>query len=184
MVGVPFDIHLADGKKLEVEGQALLEITLGPLKVEYPVIITDIGQQAILGMNFMSKQECKLDLYHLVMKVQGKEVAMWNEDKSNLQCCRISVSHNMIVPALHEKIIPSRVIRKGNESCLNLIEETNLFTELTGLLVARCLACIGTGNVIACVCNPNVTDIEIHQGTTIAIGEPVEVCSTQVPSLM
>ena len=67
LVDVPFDIYLADGQKVQVEGQALLDITLGPLKVEYPVIIADIRQQTILGMLFMSKQECKLDLHHLVM---------------------------------------------------------------------------------------------------------------------
>ena len=183
VVDVPFDIYLADGQKLEVEGQALLEITLGPMKVEHPVIIADIKQQAILGMDFMAKQECKLDLHHLVMKVQGKEVAMWNEDKSNPQCCRISVPYDMVIPALHEKVISGRVIRKGNESNLNLIEGTNLFIERTGLFVARSLACISSGNVLVRMCNPNTTDIELHQGTTIAIGEPVEVCSTQDQSL-
>ena len=81
----------------------------------------------------------------------------------------------MVIPALHEKVIPGRVIRKGNESNLNLIEGTNLFIERTGLLIARSLACISSGNVIVRVCNPNTTDIEIHQATTIAIGEPVEV---------
>ena len=134
-------------------------------------------------MDFMAKRECKLDLHHLVMKVQGKEVAMWNEDKSNPQCCRISVPYDMVIPALHEKVIPGRVIRKGNESNLNLIEGTNLFIERTGLLIARSLACISSGNVFVRMCNPNTTDIELHQGTSIAIGEPVEVCSTQDQSL-
>ena len=85
MVDVPFDIYLADGQKLEVEGQALLEITLGPMKVEPPVIIADIKQQAILGMDFMAKQECKLDLHHLVMKYKKLPCGM-----------KISQIHNVV----------------------------------------------------------------------------------------
>ena len=175
---VPFEVCLADGQTLGVKGQTTMDITLGPLKVEHMVIIADIQQQAILGMDFMTTQECKLDLPQLVMKIQGKEVNMWNEDQSNPQCCRVSLAQDETVCAYTEKILLGRVARKGNEAPFNLIEGTNLLKERTGLMVARSLSDIRSGSVLVRVCNPGSTDVNLYKGTTLAIGEPVEVTNT------
>ena len=49
-----------------------------------------------------------------------------------------------------------------------------MFTERTGLLVARSLAYIEASTVIVHVCKPNATNIEIKQGT----GNTFQACVT------
>ena len=174
---VPFDICLADGTDLGVRGQVQLDITLGPLKVEHTIIIANITQEAILGMDFMTEQECQLDLHNSMLRVQGIEVNMRNDNHTVKQCCQLRLTNDVIIPARHEKLLTCSVRKRGNEANINIVEGSMLTQAKTGLLIARSLVDISKGKTFVRVCNPSEDDIKVHQGTTMAIGEPVEVCS-------
>ena len=66
---VPFDV--CGGSQLKVLGKDLTEITIGPLKVLHEIIEADIEADAILGMDFLSTHECKVDLADQHLTIHG-----------------------------------------------------------------------------------------------------------------
>ena len=84
---VPFDV--CGGSQLEVLSKDLMEITIGPLKVLHEIIVADTEAGAILGMDFLSTHECKVDLADQHLIIHGMEVILWREG-SQPQCCRIT----------------------------------------------------------------------------------------------
>lgn len=172
---VPFPIYVADGKKLGVLGQATLEITLGPLRVEHKVVIANIQHDAILGIDFMSTHECKLDLHKSILDIHGIEVSMWT-DNPEPKCCRVKLKRDEFIPARHEKIVHARVIKRGGEARYNIIEGTPRFQERTGVLVGKSLVDVSTSTVLVRLCNPSEDDIDIRAGSTVGICQPIEEC--------
>ena len=59
---VPYDICAANGRCLEVQGMVKLELTIGPLWVEQDIIVANIQVDMILGMDFLSRHGCKVDI--------------------------------------------------------------------------------------------------------------------------
>ena len=168
---VSFDIYQANGDPLPVVGQIVSEITLGPLRVSHNIVVADIHDDAILGIDFLMQHDCKLDLPSQQLSIQGTTVNMWKEDEDP-GCCRVSVKENTTIPAKHEKIILGQVHRRGNESHTNVLEGTAKFTERYGLMIARALVDIQHGQVLMRVLNPTECDTDLRGGTTAAMCYP------------
>ena len=83
---VSFDIYQANGDPLPVVGQIVCEITLGPLRVSHNIVVADIHDDAILGIDFLIQHDCKLDLPSQQLSIQGTTVNMWKEDEDP-GCC-------------------------------------------------------------------------------------------------
>ena len=52
----------ANGKCLEVQGMVKLELTIGSLRVEQDIIVANIQVDMILGMDFLGRHGCKVDI--------------------------------------------------------------------------------------------------------------------------
>ena len=59
---VQYDICAANGRCPEVQGMVKFELTIGPLQVEHDIIVANIQVDMILGMDFLSRQGCKVDI--------------------------------------------------------------------------------------------------------------------------
>ena len=86
----------ADGKHLNILGQGAMEITLGPLRVMYDVVIADIQAAAILGIDFLLEHECKLDIPAQQLMVDSEKLNLWQEG-GDAQCCKISIKEDVII---------------------------------------------------------------------------------------
>jgi hypothetical protein len=62
---VKFDVVQADGKTMEVVGQFQADVTVGPMRVNHPLVIGDITVDGILGMDFLRVNECSAVLIFL-----------------------------------------------------------------------------------------------------------------------
>ena len=173
---VPYDVRVADGQVLNVHGQCELEITLGPLKVSHLVVVADISQEAILGMDFLSEHECKIDLPRSLLSVNGIEVNMWRENETVPSVCRVALKCDELIPANHEQLVSARVIRRGSEARYNIVEPSSLFRDRTGIMLGRSLVDISSGSLVIRLCNPSDEDIELKGGMTLGVCEPIVEC--------
>ena len=69
----------ADGKNIKTQGQAMFEVTIGPLKVDFNMIVADIQTDIILGMDFVLEYNCKVDLASQYLVIDRIPVMMWQE---------------------------------------------------------------------------------------------------------
>ena len=114
----------ADGKHLNVLGQGTMEITLGPLRVMHNVIVADIQATAILGIDFLSKHDCKLDISAQKLIIDSERVNLWQEG-GEAQCCKVSIKDDVTIPAQTEN---NRIIhRRGSEGTSTMVEVGSCF---------------------------------------------------------
>ena len=166
---VQYGVLLADGTSLPVKGQIEIEIDLGPVKTCHNVIVAGIKSQAILGMDFLTKFKCTLDLNKSCLRIGDAKLPLWNEFSAKPNCCRLTVADHVTIPANHEQLIQTKCLKRGNEQRYNLVEGTPLFQSKYGVLVARSLTDITTTNSVL---NPTECDIDLWRGTTIALCHP------------
>jgi hypothetical protein len=176
---VSFDVVQADGNSIDVLGLGHFEITVGPLRVVHPVIVGGLAFDGIIGMDYLTNNECKIDLKNQVLKIYGSLVPLWKEGEGD-SACRITVKEDVLIPGCHEKLIQGLVMKKGAERMLNIVEGTEEITSRYGLLVGRSLADISRGKVLVRAMNPTVDDVILHAGTNIAVCQPVEEVITNL----
>ena len=172
---VAFEVHCADGQGLFVKGQLDLELTLGPINVLHKIVVADIKQEAILGMDFMATQGCKLDLKKSIMSINGIDIVMWNNGSSHSTVSRVVLFQSDIVPARHKKLVEAKVIRRGSEAQFNLVEPSRRSVERTDVLLGRSLADNSSSNIVVGSCNPS-DNVELYPNTIVGCLEPITDC--------
>jgi predicted aspartyl protease len=171
---VEFNICQADGQKMGILGKKSMELTIGNWKVFHEVIFADMQGEAILGMDFLLEQECKLNIGEAKMVVQGQSIQLC-QDNENSSCCKVSLREDILIPPNSEVNINTRVHRKGKEPSLHMLKGTNKFRERYNLVMSESISNIDKGKAIVRIYNPNNHEIQLYEGTNIAITEPIEM---------
>ena len=155
---VDFTVYQADGEPMATKGHMTCQITLGPLKVLQDVVVADLQEDAILGMDFLLSNDCKLDLVEQKMQIQDISVSLWNiQDKGSF--CKVTVAEDGRIPGKHEVIVDGRLQCKEQQQKHGLLEGTTKLTEKYGLLVAPALIDPREKRVRIRMLNPHDEDV-------------------------
>ena len=131
----------ANGQPLDIGRKCELEIFLGGLSVVHPVLMAaDVMQYCLLGIDFLGKHNCTIDLIGRSIKI-GKEVVSLKGKKESSKVFRISFAESVLVPGHHEMILPAKF--KGavcGDSVLGVVEQSLGFSKQPDLLLTRVLA--------------------------------------------
>jgi hypothetical protein len=167
LTDLEYDVCTADGKKLNIFGSIELELVLGPLLVKHTFIVADISSNAILGMDFLDKHKCSIDVGKSILWINGTSINLWRECVTSPSSCPVTVKELDCIPAKSEKIVLCNVMRRGGEQNCNLLEGTHLFEARSGLFIGRSLHDISSGQIYVRMFNPNGWDINVRPGTTV-----------------
>jgi hypothetical protein len=99
---------------------------------EHEFLLTDIRDDGILGMDFLTKHKCDVLL--------SREYVLLNREKIpcfQVSCCRIVVSEKVIIPSESEIIVPGKVIDGIDRNSVGILEPYENFEVIKGILVAR-----------------------------------------------
>ena len=113
---VPYQIHLADGSDLKIQGQVSLKILLGSIIVEHKVIVGAIQNDAILGMDFLSKNECTLNLQLSIIKMGHVELPLFSDALINIDSMKVKLISNVTISACSEKLVAGFVPKQDVKS--------------------------------------------------------------------
>ena len=73
-------------------GKTEHELKIGKQKLKHTLLIADIENDGILGMDFLKAHNCDLVLSRQIMKINGEEVLCFpNSRNPPLQCCGVAV---------------------------------------------------------------------------------------------
>ena len=174
---VDFTVYQADGEPMSTKGHLTCKISLGPLQVLQDVVVADLQEDAILGMDFLLSHDCKLDLVEQKMQIQDISVTLWNiHDIGSFY--KVTMTEDGHVPGKHEAIIAGRLQLRGQPHEHSLLEGTTGLTEKYGLLVAPALIDPREQIVRIRVLNPHDEDVYLREGTTVGTCQNVEVWET------
>ena len=159
---------LADGTRLPFFGMVRLAVRLQQVKVEETFVVSQISEDAILGMPFLVEQGCSMDFTKPVIQLGGHEVKC-TDRLGRLLFNRIQALKGEVIPPRSEVTLLCRVASKSY--CpVGLVEPlpggVPLATSLNqpdekGRLIVRCL-------------NPTDQPVELKNGTTIGTYTGVE----------
>ncbi len=107
-------IILADGKTLNPLGCVTLTLEIGKMSVDQEMIVADIGVEGLIGMDFLRTHKCQLDLYKSCIQLNGCLVPL-SKATSDFQCCKVSVTQHVVIPASHEMIVMGTLEEKISE---------------------------------------------------------------------
>ena len=121
-------------------GKIDLNLTIGTQKLKHSVLIADIENDGILGMDFLTAHKCDLMLTRKLMKINGEEILCFaNSRDVQPRCCRVAVLEPVVIPPESEIVVPGYTRSVIDKSGTGLIEADEKFMHTKGLLVAKAL---------------------------------------------
>ena len=163
----------ADGNPLSFKGQGWFKITIDNndgAEVEHKVWVADIELDGILGYDFLCKYDCQLECGKRLMKFQGTPVSSVDKPTS----CRVIAETSVCIPPGSEVVIPGKIAEE-KEMGAAIVEPTDTFLRNHDMIVAKVLVDTREARVPVRVLNLRDEYVKIHQGTNVAVCEPVEV---------
>ena len=159
-------IFTASGNPLEITGSATVMIELCGIKSVTKIIVADIDNDAILGLDFLKANDCQIDITSNTLKIKGRKCQLNLAGK--LGCYRVTLSEKLELPSRTEMIIEGKVdlppIRKHD---LGIIEPTERSFQIGKGLVAKALVHSNDKVPLRIVNLSNETEL-LYPGTHIA----------------
>ena len=173
---------LANNTPLPLFGVVALELKIGPTCGFTKLLVADISNDGILGLDNLCKMGAKLDLTTFQLSTKWGDLQCERED-GETRFCRISTSETVTIPAGHEVLIRGTVKDRMKPNRLGIIEMDNAQNHLTksGLIVARTLVRTGSEEIPVRIFNPSPSNKVIRKDThlgTVTIVEESEVETT------
>jgi hypothetical protein len=135
----------AEGSKISCKGTAPFKIDVGPVQLEHYLVVADIEDEVLLGMDILLGKKGPADILLSEGKIvlHGMVVPLIKLPSAN-HIKRVRASDHFIIPAMSEKFIDAFIdFQPGDspENCATvLIETAPKFCEKQSLLVAASLA--------------------------------------------
>ena len=176
-------LRSANGEILKVLGQTNMQLEIGNQTFQYPVKVVALGDNsAILGLDFMSDEECVVYMGNGIMQIGSKSVRIRLHKQSEIKCARIQVEHTVCIPPNHEMIISGKINHRHRnfDEMIGAIEPTKSLSEEKGLLVARALVNTNVSIVPVRLANFNSESVVLEKGQTLAMIHPVDADNIRV----
>ena len=162
-----------DGSPLDVVGEATITIHLGKLRAKMDVVIANVTQAGILGLDFLEKFDATLDFSKGKLVVNKYEITLQKESNHPM-CCRVSVAETTTIPARSETVLPGKVHVRGKLPDSGVVEATSRYQKHSpGICVGRTLVNPQKVIVPLRVINPTATDLVLYKGTNVAVVQQV-----------
>ena len=170
-----------DGSPVAVKGQALMNIQIGSKIMQHPVLVADVTNQGIIGMDFLQKHKMTLDF------AQNKLTCGENEIKAHCRAgthraCRVSVTEHTILPAGSRTVLQARTSKPLADGSW-LVEPLSRAPGDKPVLTAKVLVQGCGTHVPVEVLNPTDEDVCLHRHTNLGIvsriGDTDVVCTIQ-----
>ena len=164
----------ANNEPLNVYGERHFDIELGSMLHKHKFIVADVTVQGVIGLDFMTKYDCVIDIVHGIMTLGTRKVDLIQE--GHFGCFRVAVADTVNIPPRSEIVTLGNVCLLKGELAPNgvgLIEPEDKFLHSDRALVAKSL--VNKGETVPLRLMNPTTDVKVvRAGTIVASLSPVE----------
>ena len=163
--GILWKLQQADGTSLEMYGVITMPLLVGPVAVKQDLMVADISDVGILGLDFLEEHQCSLDMKSSELEFAGVRIAC-GKDSPIVEVGRVKYALSVTVPPVTEMLVWDCV---EDPPCGEkyLVEPSESFEELSSLKVAAPLHCAAQDMISVRVMNPVSEAIEVNEGQTL-----------------
>ena len=171
-------VFVADGRRTNTYGTGEMTIRIGTQDVSLRVLVADIEDSAILGMEFLSDVDAKIDLVQQQLLINGEEIDCCSESfqQLSLRC----VTRRVVVIGPHcEAVIPVHLIHRQSKAenanqGLRILEPCGNRLQDKGLYIGRTLVSTGDNGLVPVrILNTTDKTQTIGAQTVVAVAKPV-----------
>ena len=143
---------VADGRRAKTYGTGNLTVRVGRQDANRSVLVADIEDFAVLGMEFLSAVDAKIDLVEQQLVINGEEI-----DCCNQNCQQVSfrcVTRRLVTIQPHsEKVIPVHLLHRQSSpgtatQGLRILEPCGTRLQEKGLYIGRTLVSAGGTSLV------------------------------------
>ena len=117
-------ISTATGSPIEVSGKAREQIKMAKSLCYIDLIVANIENDLIVGLDFLKKMDCKIDVAEGTIQGQTKQL----DCLGYVGCSRIIASEMVQIPPLSERLISGTMVESSlNKDKLCIIEPSESF---------------------------------------------------------
>lgn len=164
----------AKGDDIPVVGECTLSIFLGNFEYFHNVVVAEIENSCILGVDFMSKFACGICMKQRLFRIQGVEIPYFSDQSEITECSRIVLSEDLVVPPNCEFVAPARVESPNFYRGPAIVEPVEKFMEKKNVLVAKSLVKVSGESVPLRFLNFSCESLKLYKGSVVATIERVE----------
>ena len=174
-------IALADGQQAKTHGLGHVVVRLGTKEIEMHVIVAEVEDEGILGMDFLSQVDSRIDIVKNQVSING-EVFDCCDFKNQPLSSRCMVRRSTLIEPYTEVIVPVTVQKrsatldpKSSQLGMRLLEPClNSHLQQKGLYVARTLVDVKEDRVVPLrVFNVSDNVYNLAAETVVALAKPV-----------
>ena len=159
------------GEPLDLAGRIDVTIVLGGVPFQHEMIVTDLGLEGILGQDIMLRNQGRLDLSQLTLKLGKSAVNCWVQGERDLSC-RCIVAEDVFIPPWSERLIPVEIPNAGFLPECGLIQPSTEFISARELLPLPGIVSTRQDHVYIRVVNFGDEEAHLHPRTCIGNCEP------------
>lgn len=160
-------IEMVDKSAMDIECVVRVKIELGNVVIEWDVLVADIGDEGLLGADFLYAHDYTLTASG-GLKLGGVQVPTSVENWP-VSSRRVVIAQNTVVPAFSESVVAGTVLHNNvKEQTMCLLEPVQNQAVHNDVLVGNVLVCVGsTGRVPVRLMNVSHEDVTLHEGTLV-----------------
>ncbi|VDI23711.1 Hypothetical predicted protein [Mytilus galloprovincialis] len=152
----------------------VLEIIFILYVYHHNVLVADISNEGIIGMDFLVTHDCDVLLSQNKLKIKGEIIQCYHYASSAKSCYRVAIQETVDVPPNSEMIVSGESDEPIFRGLAGLIEPNEKFMEKNGLLVARSIVHPEMYNIPLRIINLNKEPCTLYKGTIIATCNKVD----------
>ena len=166
-------IVAANGGELDLLGQDELQLQVGDLQVQFPVLIAgNLTQECLLGADFLKQHDCVINMREQTLVAGGKQVVCQpNQFPELMSVCHVSFSADIVIPGHCQMHIP--VSHSQKERGSGVLEPAVSFMEQQGLIIACSVCSMEKGSSIIRVLNPSPAPVAVYSNQKVGILHPL-----------
>ena len=172
-------LRTATGERTRIRGWSKMELIIGGQSTFHNMVVADIKDKCILGMDFLTPYEHVVDLKDNLLSIKGEQVPLQTPRQAAIPtCCRVVLENDVNLPPLSETVLNASVRNRPSSMVWGILEpkEASRLDSFDGLLIGRTLVNTGTESILVCLLNLTRLSKRIKRGMQIAMCSAVE-CS-------
>ena len=161
-------LRTATGEVVATHGEMRARICIGSRIIDHQLLVADIEEEFILGMDVMRKLGLKLDLENGVLRVDNDELPLQSKNDASLRICLVE---DVTLSPESENLVYGRLDGDLREGCVRMIESEGKEAG-RGILVGPSLI-RARDAVPVRIMNVNHHPVVLEKNTEIALCTPI-----------
>lgn len=174
-------LRMGDGALRSTLGCAVIPMVFNGQLLPQKMVIADIDVSGVLGYDFLYENAVSINVRDGSLALNGSKVQC--ELESELPSVfRVTLSETITIPPNTEVIVRGKVNHDSFNCAQAIVEPTDSRLSEKGILVAKSLVGVHTGELPLRLANMSDDPQKIYSGTLAAKCEPVEIITSDVIS--